>query len=152
MDWCEALFEKNGCRKFALILEKPKTGQHLPTPLSWDAKLSSTRKPIESGDFPWNGFRSYIKRGFWQVSAHLAESSPQDFFQTPEMMKKWWKLWKNRKSQNRTGIIQESSLGSRKSFLLVSDQFWCVRDNFFVSGKNRQKYDQNYGNHDFFFE
>ncbi len=26
--WCEALFEKNGCRKFALILEKPKTGQN----------------------------------------------------------------------------------------------------------------------------
>ena len=50
--WCEALFEKIGCRKFALILEKPEIDENLPTPLSWDAKLFSTGKPIESSDFP----------------------------------------------------------------------------------------------------
>ena len=52
--WCEALFEKIRCRKFALILEKPKTGQNLPTPLSWDVELFS--RGFESGDFPKDPF------------------------------------------------------------------------------------------------
>ena len=87
--WCEALFEKIGCRKFALILEKPEIDENLPTPLSWDVQLVSTMKPIESSDFPKNGFRLHTKRGFWKVSAHLVRSTPRDFPQTcPEMMKK----------------------------------------------------------------
>ena len=58
--WCEALFEKIGCRKFALILEAPEIDENLPAPLSWDVELISTRKPIESSDFLKNGFRSHI--------------------------------------------------------------------------------------------
>ena len=112
---CEALFEKNGCRKFALILEKPKTGQNLPTPLSWDAKLLSTWKPIKSSDFLKNGFRLHIKRGFWKVSAHLVESSPVSFCQTcPENDEKIMKIMKNQKSENRSGIIREACLGFGK--------------------------------------
>ena len=87
--WCEALFEKIGCRKFALILEKPEIDENLPTPLSWDAKLTSTRKAIESSDFPRDGFRRGIKRGFWKVSACSVHSGSRNFPQTcPEMMKK----------------------------------------------------------------
>ena len=81
--------KKKGCRKFALILEKPEIDENLPTPPSRDAKLFSTGKPIESSDFLEDGFKRGIKRGFWKVSAHLARSTPQDFSQTcPEMIKK----------------------------------------------------------------
>ena len=101
--------EKIGCRKFALILEKPEIDENLPTPLSWDAKLRSTRQPIESSDFPKDGFRRGIKRGFWKVSAHLVESSPVSFCQTrPENDEKMMKIMKNRKSQNRSGIMVRS--------------------------------------------
>ena len=122
--WCEALFEKIGCRKLAVILEKPEIDENLPTPLSWDAKLLSTGKPIESSDFLKNRFRSHIKRGFWKVSAHVVESTPQDFSQTcPEKDEKIMKIMKNRKSQNRSGNIREASLGFRKSFLMVPNEF-----------------------------
>ena len=87
---------KNGCWKFALILEKPEIDENLPTPLSWDAKLSSTGKPIDSSDFPKDPFRLHIKRCFWKVSAHLVKSRSRSFPDTcPENDEKWRKLWKN---------------------------------------------------------
>ena len=87
--WCEALFEKNGCRKFALILEKPEIDENLPTPLSWDVQLFSTGVWPDSGYFPKDEFRKVTKRYFWKVSAHLMKSRFGTFHQTcPEMTKK----------------------------------------------------------------
>ena len=71
--WCEALFEKIGCRKFALILEKPEIDENLPTPPSWDAKLSSTGKPIESRGIAEKIIRSHPKQGFLKVSRDFVE-------------------------------------------------------------------------------
>ena len=99
--WCEALFEKIGCRKFALILEKPEIDENLPIPPSWDVQLVSTMKSIESSDFPKDGFTRGIKRGFWKVSAHFVESRSRNFSQTcPENDEKMMKIMKSRKSQN----------------------------------------------------
>ena len=127
---------KKWCRKFALILEKPEIDENLPTPPSWDAKLLSTTKPIESADFPKNGFRLHIKRGVWKFSAHLVRSTPRDFPRTcPEMMKKFMKIMKNSK-------IPKSIRDHSGSFLrlqeTISTGFWSVlrvRDEFLVSGK-----------------
>ena len=71
--WCEALFEKIRCRKFALILEKPEIDENLPTPPSWDAKLFSTGKPTESRDIAEKIIRSHPKQDFLKVSRDFVE-------------------------------------------------------------------------------
>ena len=149
--WCEALFEKNGCRKFALILEKPEIDENLPTPLSWDAKLTSTGKPIESSDLLKTGFRSHIKRGFWKVSAHLVKS--RSFVElSPYVSGKWWKNDENHEKIENLKIDQ----GSFGKLPWASGNFWWFLMIFYESGmhfrlrKNLEKYHWNYENHDFF--
>ena len=62
--WSEALFETIGRENFALILEKAKNDENLPTPPSCHVELISRGVSFRSGDFLKNPFRTHIKGDF----------------------------------------------------------------------------------------
>ena len=138
--WCEALFEKTGCRKFALILEKPKTGQNLPTPLSWDAKLISTGKLIES--------RDSLKMNLGCISSEVSGKFQLIWRGLPRKTfpKRVWKCWKNYENHEKSKIsksIRDHLWIFPELQELISDGFWWVlmsQGCIFRLRKNLEKY------------